>query len=117
MSNGKVISHDVLMAQFDGDRELFAEVAEIFLEDCPRQMNDIRMAIAAGDAPALEMAAHTLKGSASSFAAPTASAAAEVLERIGRSGDLDGAREALGELEGEIAALETELRRLVDAAA
>jgi HPt (histidine-containing phosphotransfer) domain-containing protein len=117
MKDEPVISYDSLMAQFDGDRDLFAEVAEIFLEDCPRQMEAIRAALDAGDASGVELAAHTLKGSTSSFAAVPASRAAEALERIGRTGALDGARHAFLSLDAEIRKLEEQLRQLIDAAA
>lgn len=112
-----VIAYDALMAQFDGDRDLFAEVAEIFLEDCPRQMDAIREALDAGDVEGVELASHTLKGSTSSFAAAAASDAAQVMERIGRSGNLDGALEAYAALDEQIDRLAAELRRLIDAAA
>ncbi|MFA5353838.1 MAG: response regulator, partial [Thermodesulfovibrionales bacterium] len=59
----------VAMASVDGDREFFAEVVGIFLEDCPKLMGEIHNALKEGSAAALGRAAHTLKGSAGNFGA------------------------------------------------
>ena len=57
-----------LLARFDGD--LSKELAGIFLQECPRMLDDICEALRAGNAKALEPAAPVLKGSAGNFAMP-----------------------------------------------
>ena len=51
-------------------------------------------AIGRGDAVGVRQAAHTLKGSVGYFGAPTVFAAAQELERLAGSGNLDTAADA-----------------------
>ena len=74
----------------------------MFLDDSVRLVNDIREAIAEGDAERLRRAAHTLKGSVSNFPAGAAREAAARMEIIGFNGDLDAARRTFRELEQEV---------------
>jgi two-component system sensor histidine kinase/response regulator len=46
-----------------GDAELLKELAELFLESCPKMLQDIRVALQKRDAKALEIAAHLRTGS------------------------------------------------------
>jgi HPt (histidine-containing phosphotransfer) domain-containing protein len=98
----------------DGDRELLREVANLFFEDTPRLLTEVRNAIQRGDGKALERSAHTLKGSVSNFGARTASEAAFSLEQMGRNGDFARASEAFAQLERQlnllVPALETVLK-------
>jgi PAS domain S-box-containing protein len=98
-----------------GDEDLLRELASVFLADFPRRMGDIREAVARGDAPKLKLAAHTLKGAVSNFAAAAAWHAAQRLEVMGQQGNLAGAEEALTALEQEMQRLQpvlTALRRV-----
>ncbi len=70
--------------RIDDDEELLKELAALFLEDCPRRMSAIRQAITRRDAPGLQEAVHTLKGSVSNFGAPDAVEAARDLEKLAR---------------------------------
>ena len=88
-----------------GDQALLRELTSLFLAECPRRLADIRAAIAEANASKLRLAAHTLKGAVSNFAAPAAEDAAQQLEAMGQQGNLHGATEAL-------TLLETELERL-----
>jgi CheY-like chemotaxis protein/HPt (histidine-containing phosphotransfer) domain-containing protein len=90
---------EVVLRRFDGDRELLREVAALFLKDAPDHLVEIRRAISQGDGPALERAAHTLKGSVGNFSADSAYGTAFALEQMGRAGDFTRALEALTELE------------------
>lgn len=85
-----------------GDESFLAEVAGLFLEDAPRLIGDVRRGVVAGDAGALRRAAHGLKGAVGYLDAGAASAAAASLEQLGARGDLNGAAEALCELEQEV---------------
>jgi hypothetical protein len=62
----------------DGSEELLIELAGVFLDECPEMMRQIRASIDAGDAPGLQLAAHSLKGSARIFAAPPVTDAAPI---------------------------------------
>lgn len=75
----------------DGSEDLLIELAGVFIEECPEMMRQVRAAIDARDAPALQRTAHSLKGSARIFAAADASQAALRLETMGANGELSGA--------------------------
>jgi len=89
----------VALERLGGDEELLREVARLFLDEYPALMVEIREAVAARDAKALERAAHTLKGSVSNFGADAAYNAAFVLEMMGRSRNLAEVERGLTELD------------------
>ncbi len=105
---------DRLLVHFGGDEALLREIAQIFLDDSPRDLQNLREALAAGDARRARMAAHTLKGAMSNFDAPGPTAAAWRVEQLAADGDLAAAAAALPALE---AALEQVCRALAEWAA
>ena len=92
-----------LLARFDGDGELLKELAGIFLQECPRMLDEIRAALGLADSKALERAAHTLKGSVGNFAVPGPWETAQRLELLAKTGQLCGAPEIFRVLEQQIA--------------
>ena len=84
---------EAALQSVDGDTELLVEMAELFLQDSARLLQEIGEAVAAGDASGLHRSAHTLKGSVANFAAEEACETAFQLEMMGRSGNLTGASE------------------------
>ena len=107
-SNEHAFNLTEALERVDGDMDLLKEIAEIFLEDSPNQMKEIRDGISNGDATTVERAAHTLKGSAGNFAAKRVYDAAYKLEVIGRE-------ERMGEAEGALKTLEKEMEILKEA--
>lgn len=95
-----------MLARFDGNAGLLAEVAGLFLEECPGWMAAIGTAVRERDAAALRVAAHTLGGSVGHFGPSAAYAAARQLEARGRAGDLTGVDEAYAELAAAVGAVE-----------
>jgi signal transduction histidine kinase/CheY-like chemotaxis protein len=89
------------LTRLDGDRELLRDVASLFLADSPRLLEEIRTAVSAADARRLQLSAHAMKGSASTFSAPALVEAAWTLEQMGRKADLSGADAAVVALERE----------------
>ena len=74
-------------------------------------MAKIKESFENGDANSLERTAHALKGSVGNFGAKRSFEAAYRLEKMGKEKKLDDAREAFDELEEELAALETEMKK------
>ncbi len=99
---GDVLDMTRLLERVGGDRRALAGLVRLFLADYPRLLRRIRRAIGQRDAPGLKISAHALKGAVSNFAAPAATAAAQRLQQIGESGDLDDARSACVHLEQEL---------------
>jgi CheY-like chemotaxis protein len=93
-----------------GDRQLVDIAVTSALEEIPRLLAAIVEAITRGDADALRLAAHTLKGSVRYFGATPAFDLAVQLEQIGKDGDLSQSLEKLAVLKAHtshlVAALE-----------
>jgi HPt (histidine-containing phosphotransfer) domain-containing protein len=85
-----------------GDLQLLQEIARMFLDSVPELMGEMRAALGAGDAKALERAAHTLRGCVCHFGAEAVYEGARNLEMIGRADDLKPAPAAFRELESAI---------------
>ena len=99
----------VALDRLGGDEELLQEVAELFLEEYPPLMTQIRSAIGNGNSQELERSAHSLKGSVANFGSDVAWQAALNLEAMGRSGDLNGSQEAFQHLEKIMDAIHPQL--------
>jgi CheY-like chemotaxis protein len=98
--------------RLEGDRALFDEMTHLFIQECPRAMEEIRRAIGAQDAKALERHAHSLKGSSANLGAVGVSRAANALEECARSGDLEQADNLFKSLEQDLDHLRSELEAL-----
>jgi CheY-like chemotaxis protein/two-component sensor histidine kinase len=98
------------MNSVDGDRELFEEVANLFLEDAADKIAKLREGVVRGDAGAVAKAAHTLKGCVGYFGAKRAFDAAYRLELIGKNGTWTEAEAAQLELEREFKALQIAMK-------
>jgi CheY-like chemotaxis protein len=107
------VNLDEILDRLGGSVELLHSIVSLFAEDSPGQLARIQEAIKAGDAVALTVAAHTLKGSLLALSADRASAAAFELERMGRESRLRGAAERFAILESEVAAVGSELQKIV----
>jgi len=92
-----------VLARLDGDEELLAELAGLFIQESPKLLAAIQQAIERADPKGLERAAHALKGSVGNFAVPTAVKAAQTLENMGHEGNLAAADAAYAVLQQEIA--------------
>lgn len=95
-----------------GDIDLLKEIAQLFIEDYPKVLEELHQAVESGDAQAVERTAHGLKGSVSTFGARAAMEAARTLENLGRARQLEELRQVLTTLELALAALRPELEAL-----
>jgi signal transduction histidine kinase/FixJ family two-component response regulator/HPt (histidine-containing phosphotransfer) domain-containing protein/CHASE3 domain sensor protein len=110
-ADDELLSFDSLISWADGDPALANELIEMFREDCPRFLADIREAIERGDAEALDRSAHTLKGALGYFTRGRATKAALRLQQIGVDGDLRDARKTMNELEQSVEQLLVKLEQ------
>ncbi|MFO0809590.1 MAG: PAS domain S-box protein [Gemmataceae bacterium] len=93
--------------------EFLRELTDVYREESPRLLGEIRDAVEQGNAVRLRLAAHTLKGAVSNFGAARAVDAAQRLELLGNAGDLVAAAEALPRLENALREFEPALDRLI----
>ena len=106
--------YDLALSRLGGDRDLFDDVLEIYLEDAPELLDQAATSLDSGDLPSLQCASHTLKGLAANFGAAAAVAAAYAVELHAGSGQRDRAARALPQLEAEVHRLESALRQFRD---
>jgi two-component system, sensor histidine kinase and response regulator len=92
----------IALVHVDGDNQLLAELATMFVQDCPRLLLEARESIAQMDHSKLERAAHTLKGRLAFFGIHDLRDKALRLETIGRMQLSGEARESLAEVEAGI---------------
>jgi HPt (histidine-containing phosphotransfer) domain-containing protein len=96
-----------------GDHALLVELTQIFRAQVPKIQADIERSLKAGDAKALEQAAHTIRGSVASFGARRAVAAAQSNEQMAHLGQLQDVAPLIEELNRELIGLERDLQELV----
>jgi len=79
-----LLDKEVALRRVGGDAELLKEIAELFLEDYPKAMDDLRRAADAGNSKRIEKTAHGLKGCIANFGATNVVDAAKAIETMGR---------------------------------
>jgi HPt (histidine-containing phosphotransfer) domain-containing protein len=82
------VDYSAALLWVDGDRTLLTELVEIFLEDCPRRLQELERAVAEGNAIMIKQTAHSLKGMVACFSARLAQERAAEMEGLGKAGDL-----------------------------
>ena len=86
----------------DDGEDLLLRIIEMFLEDAPQALSDLRVALAAGDARAVLRIAHTVKGSGAYFGAHQFQELCNAMETAGKAGDLAPIGDLLSKTEHEL---------------
>ncbi len=92
------------------DESLLQEIFDDFIDDHPPMLEDIRLAIASGDASAVDKTAHRFKGTLLCLAANSAAEEALGLEMMGKTDELTDAEEAFQSLVRECEAIKGFIR-------
>jgi CheY-like chemotaxis protein len=95
------------------DRVLLGRLVELFDQEGPRLLGELRAALAAGDASRLRLATHCLKGMVGTLGGKAASVEAERLEALAAAGEVARAGRGFAALEQAVARLQTALATLV----
>ena len=90
-----------MMARLMDDEDLARTIAEGFLADLPRQIEELRGYLEAGNAPGAERQAHTIKGASANVGGESLRAVAFEMEKAAKAGDLDTVNARMAELETE----------------
>jgi CheY-like chemotaxis protein len=93
------------LERLNGDKELLTALVGFFFEDFPTLLDQIRAAFARRDWPALQRAAHSLKGLSANFGAAPAVAALEKLETWNATQDPESQTQLLRAVEVAVALL------------
>lgn len=108
-----VLDIEGTLARFDGDKQLFAEMAAIMLEDVPPHMGELRRALATNNAVATRHHAHAVKGLLSGCGGLRAAHLAQTLENAGQSGQWTDCPATVESLESEFVQLQAALRNFL----
>jgi two-component system, sensor histidine kinase and response regulator len=100
--SGTVDENDLLL-RVGGDREFLAELVDLFRQDIPKKMQNMKTALQQQDAPEVRREAHSLRGTLANLAASPAAASAAEIENAAETGDLNKARAVLGRFEPQLA--------------
>ncbi len=104
----------MLLKAFDGDWDFLKEVVEVFLDDYPRLLDDLRRSFNEGDSDTFMRSAHSLKGMLKNFQAETAAEIAFDLEKKGKEADLNGVQPGIESLAAQIAEVDKMLRNMIE---
>jgi signal transduction histidine kinase/CheY-like chemotaxis protein/HPt (histidine-containing phosphotransfer) domain-containing protein len=102
-----------LMRIYEGERELVLEIIKMFEGEANQLCCDIRNAVEEQDADKLARAGHTMKGCIGHFVKDRPFELARKIEHHACEGKFSEAGETLLALEGEVAALSTNLQSIV----
>lgn len=112
-NSGNPMDMDMALSHVDGDARFLAELAEVFLQDYPRLMEELRRSILHGNYPELQRAAHTLKGRLAFFGINKVRDQAFALEMMGRERNSENAAQTLAELESAMKSALAEFAALI----
>lgn len=106
-------SSEDLLAMVGSDLGMLCELRDIFEEEAPRVLKDIRDAVSAQNAAALDQHAHLMKNVVASVGGRASRETAMILERLARARDLGATPDLTERLAAEIAALREALATYV----
>lgn len=106
------LDREALLERVGYDPEILKEIAALFLETAPSQLEEVKLAVALRDAEKLNRTAHSLKGAVGNFTDATPYQLAYELEKMGKRGELDRAPETVASLEEELRRLSAALQEL-----
>jgi HPt (histidine-containing phosphotransfer) domain-containing protein len=86
--SSSLFNENDLMGRVYGDLEMARIIAGAFVMDMPEQMAALKAGLTAGDAAAVRLRAHTIKGSAANVGAESLRQKAYVVEKHAERGDL-----------------------------
>ena len=98
-----------LLEHVENDRELLAEIVQLFKSSLPAILQELRESTAKGDSLEVARAAHTLKGSVGNFGRQAAYRAVEQMESFAKQDDMPRTAAALHVVESELERLQEAL--------
>ena len=107
-----VIDESRLLAEFGGDREILAELRDLFLSQAPPLRESILACLDNGNVTDLVRDAHSLKGACATYGAPRLTMVCKEIEMSGKAGDLESARAYREAFEVEFTALREGITRI-----
>ncbi|MBF0449862.1 MAG: response regulator [Candidatus Magnetomorum sp.] len=103
-----------LLDRIDGDMGLFQQLIKLFVQEVPRQINQIKQAIKEHDAERITLYAHTIKGSAYNIRAMELKQVAFDIEQAAKSENIILAASKINALDNTYEKLYSELSRVIE---
>lgn len=107
-----VIDESRLLEEFGGDREILAELRDLFLSQAPPLFAAILAAMDRAAVGELVKDAHSLKGACATYGAPRLTMICKEIELAGKANDLETALAWRSAFEAEFAALREGITRI-----
>ena len=98
-STVSIFNHADLVARLDGNEELAVQICYCCLDDIPREIQKLKLALKSEDSQRTECHAHGLKGAAANLGGEALRQVAADMEQAARAGDLNLASTYMVELE------------------
>jgi HPt (histidine-containing phosphotransfer) domain-containing protein len=102
------------IAALQEEGSLLSDLRDLFVAEAAEQLNKMLEAHKQGDAPAIAIAAHRLKGSAVTFGAAEMQRRCLEVENLAKSKSLAGADRLIAELSAECDRVKESLDRVID---
>jgi len=96
-----------------GDEKMANEILGEFLKDVPRKLIALKEALENGDAPLVQLHAHTIKGASANMGGEALSETAFEIEKAGKAGDLETVKACMPRLEAQLDRLKEAINRTI----
>ena len=106
----RILDPDAILRKLGGKRALFVELRDIFADEGPRYLAAIRAGLVEGNAAAVRLACHSLRGSLSYFGVDAAIQLAGEIERHAAANNLTALDEMCSRLAGLVDSALSELQ-------
>ena len=110
-----VIDDGMISALKDMGPEIFVELVELYLEEAPNQVAEVRRQFELGDAAGMGAAAHSLKGSSLNLGANSLADICKQIELKGKDGDFNNLENLLEQLDLRYQEVQTALAQEIAA--
>jgi len=95
------INMDYALSLVEGDKEIYYEILEVFRDDLPSMLEDIKSAINEKDSKKLHITAHTLKSTSVTTGALSLGDLFKTMEKAGKENDIETARSLINDVQKE----------------
>jgi CheY-like chemotaxis protein len=87
--SNELFNRNAMLSRLDGDEDLLNELVELFLENAPKVMEELKQALKEKDLSLIKVKAHTMKGSSGNVSADAINSLASEIENLAKNGKLD----------------------------
>lgn len=101
-----------VLERVQDDRELLLELLDIFFEDYPKKIQEMRKSLRANNVSQVQDLAHSMKGASGNISAKKIYASFLTIEQMAKNNNLKAVEETLRVLDGQFAELQKHCSQL-----